>query len=105
MALEDSVSELQQIADYWKARKTLRAAGIGGLLFGVLAIVMGAVGLQESILNLILILIGMFLLGEGIFNLVMPTADGIVVDGIGLVVVGLWNAIVNVRRIQQREPP
>jgi membrane-bound ClpP family serine protease len=90
------LDELQQVAEYRRARKTLRAAGIGGLVFGTLALFTGVSMLAQNFINIILIMIGLLLLVEGCWNVFRPTAEGILVDGAALLLVGLWNIFVTV---------
>src|SRR5712691_11000070 len=88
------MDELQQIAEYRRARKTLRAAGIGGIIFGVLALAIGVPLLTINLLNIVLVMIGLLLLVEGIWNVTYPTAEGVIVDGVALILVGVWNIFV-----------
>ena len=94
-----AVNDLQQVAEYRRARKTLRAAGIGGLVFGGLALVTGVSMLAQNFLNIILIMIGLLLLAEGIWNVTYPTAVGILVDGAALILVGLWNIFITILNV------
>jgi uncharacterized membrane protein len=64
-----NIEELQKISDYRTIRKTLRPAGIGSIVFGVLAVVMGIASIEDNSLNAILALIGLFLLVEGEYGL------------------------------------
>jgi hypothetical protein len=86
--------ELQKVAEYRRARKTARAAGIGGLFFGGLAVFVGASALGQNILNLVLIMIGLLLVADGIWNFARPSAGGVIVDGFAFVVIGLWNIFI-----------
>src|SRR5260370_32291843 len=90
------VDELQQVAEYRRARKTLRAAGIGGIVFGVLALAVGVPLLAVDLINAVLVMIGLLLLVEGIWNVTYPTAEGVIVDGLSLLVVGVWNIFVTI---------
>jgi hypothetical protein len=90
------LDELQQVAEYRRARKTLRAAGIGSLVFGTIALFMGVSMLAQNFINVILVMIGLLLLVEGCWNVFFPTAEGILVDGVALLLVGLWNIFVTV---------
>jgi hypothetical protein len=90
------LDELQQVAEYRRARKTLRAAGIGGLVFDTLALIAGVSMLAQNFINIILIMIGLLLLVEGCWNVFYPTAEGILVDGAALLLVGLWNIFVTI---------
>ena len=47
-----TVAELQQIADLLQMRKTLRRAGLGSIVFGILAIFVGLLLLNLSAINL-----------------------------------------------------
>jgi hypothetical protein len=97
--LSESVLELQKVAEYRRAKRILRAAGIGGIIFGLLALVIGVPLLEQNPINLILVLLGLVLLGEGIWNVALPTAEGVIVDGIALILVGLWNIFVSVLNV------
>jgi hypothetical protein len=94
MDFADSVDELQEIAENRRARKILRASGIGAILFGVLALAIGIPLLAVDLLNVVLVGIGVLLLIEGIWNVSLPTAEGIIVDGIALILVGVWNIFI-----------
>jgi uncharacterized protein YjeT (DUF2065 family) len=91
-----NIEELQKISDYRTIRKTLRPAGIGSIVFGVLAVVMGIASIEDNSLNAILALIGLFLLVEGIWLVVSPTPKGMIVDGIALIILGLWNILITI---------
>jgi hypothetical protein len=89
-----SVEELQNASEYWLMRRTLRPTGIGSIVFGVIALFMGASSMGENSVNAVLALIGVFLLVEGIWILVAPSPGGMVADGIALILVGCWNVFV-----------
>ena len=78
---------LQQVADYRTVRKTLRTSGIGSIVFGALALVAGVAPPLDPILTGL----GLVLLGTGLWNTLAPRPTGILVDGITLVLVGLYN--------------
>ncbi|MEW6365855.1 MAG: hypothetical protein AB1714_14595 [Acidobacteriota bacterium] len=85
---------LQAIFDFQTLRSHLRAAGIGSILFGVIAVLLGGSSLGEVPINAILLVLGFLLIGEGIWVLVAPSPAGMIFDGIVLILVGLWNLVV-----------
>lgn len=82
-------------------RKQLRSGGIGSVIFGIIAVVMGASTMGDVPLNAGLFLIGLFLLLEGIWLLASPKLIGFKVDGIALGCLGIWNLIVTAHNISQ----
>jgi hypothetical protein len=99
-AVSGRVAELQAAANFHRVRRLLLAPGIGSMIFGVVAIVMGANSIQANPINAGLLLIGVFLLAEGIWIVSAPTLTGIIVDGLALVTLGLWNIFVSLANIQ-----
>ena len=91
MATDDTTEELQRIADYHAARKLMRQAGNGALIFGAVNIAIGMASIDQGVIGLLIIFIGVCLLAEGIMNWIMPSALGILIDGAMLGFVGLWN--------------
>ncbi len=75
--------------------KKLRRAGIGSIVFGFIAVIFGLLTVRENVINSVLVLIGIFLFIEGIWIVGKPTPAGLIVDGIALIIVGLWNLIVS----------
>jgi hypothetical protein len=96
MELVGKLEELQKVADYRSVRKTLRPAGIGSIIFGVLALAMGIALAEENPLNILLALIGLFLLIEGIWLTASPTPIGMILDGVALGILGIWNIFVTI---------
>jgi hypothetical protein len=88
------VGKLQGASNYTLLRQTLRPAGIGSIVFGLIAMAIGFASMEENPINALLGIIGIFLLVEGIWIVTAPSPAGILVDGIALLVVGLWNVIV-----------
>ena len=86
--------ELQRVANYRLVTKTLRSDGIGSIVFGVIAIGMGLSGMKDNPLNIYLALIGCFLTLEGIWLVSAPVPIGMIVDGIALLILGIWNILV-----------
>lgn len=100
MDVAGAMADLQRAADFRSVRKRLKPAAIGSILFGVIAIGLGMASLEESALNAFLVLLGLFLLGEGIWLLVQPTPVGMIVDGVALCLIGLWNLLVTIANMQ-----
>lgn len=88
--------ELQRVSNYRLVRKTLRPAGIGSIVFGLIAIATGFGQMHANPINAILGLIGVFLLVEGIWITAAPTPAGMIVDGIALIVLGAWNVFITI---------
>jgi len=97
--LTGRLAEVQQAANFRMVRRLLRWGGVGSVVFGVVAVVVGAQSVQENEINAILILIGVGLFVEGIWILVAPSPTGMIIDGIALIVLGLWNISVTVQDI------
>ncbi len=94
VAPRGEAAELQRAADFRTVRKTLKPPAIGSIVFGVIAIGLGIASLEDSPINAVLVLLGLGLLGEGIWILVQPTPVGMIIDGIALCLLGLWNLFV-----------
>lgn len=88
--------DLQNFANYRFVSKTLKPAGIGSVIFGIIAIAMGFGGVEGNPLNAILGLIGVFLLVDGIWIVFFPTTKGMIVDSIALFIVGVWNILITI---------
>jgi hypothetical protein len=97
MRLPDDVEELHLIAEYHTACRALRTMGWGGIVFGLINIGLGiAFVVSLHPINAVLALIGLFLLLSGVWCLVLPGAEGVITNGIALILVGVWNIIVTV---------
>jgi hypothetical protein len=91
--------EVQRAANFRMVRRQLRGAGIGSIVFGVIATVLGTASLQDSDLNVILLCLGVFLLAEGVWLLVSPSPAGMIVDGFALIALGAWNIFVTISNL------
>ncbi|OGF22401.1 MAG: hypothetical protein A2V63_10045 [Candidatus Eisenbacteria bacterium RBG_19FT_COMBO_70_11] len=87
MIAADRHQRLQEIADYRTVRKTLRAGGIGSLVFGALGLIGGLIPPVDFVLTAV----GAALVGTGIWNILAPRPTGIIVDGLSLLMVGVYN--------------
>ncbi len=90
------LDDLQRVSNYRLIRKILRPSGIGSIVFGLIAIAMGFRGMGDNPINVILGLIGIFLLVEGVWIVTSPTPFGMIVYGVALIIVGLWNIIITI---------
>jgi len=90
----DDSSSLIKAADYKVVNSHLRPASFGSIIFGLIAIVLGASMAKENPINAFLVVIGIFLFIEGIWLLTSPGPKGLVVDGIALIILGVWNILV-----------
>jgi hypothetical protein len=87
MITADRLKRLQEVADYRTVRQTLRGGAIGSLVFGGLALLLGLVSPMDPILAGV----GAVLVGTGLWNFFAPRPTGIIVDGLTLVMVGVYN--------------
>jgi hypothetical protein len=86
--------QLQRIADFHQERARLRILARGSMIWGGINTLIGGVALANHPINIILVLIGLFLLAEGIWFSIKPSAFGILVDALALMVVGFWNLFI-----------
>jgi len=106
MRLPDDVEELHLIAEYHTACRALRQMGWGGIVFGIINIGLGiAFTISLGPINALLVLIGLFLLVSGIWCLALPGAEGVISNGIALILVGLWNILVTIGNVAGGENP
>jgi hypothetical protein len=86
---------LKTASDFRALRVHLRSAGVGSILFGLLAICLGVLNLSASPVNIVLMLLGVLLIGEGGWVLAAPSPAGVIADGFVLIAVGAWNLVVS----------
>src|SRR5262249_4213574 len=78
----------------------------GSIVFGVINVGLGmAFTFFLGPVNVLLVLIGVFLLGAGVWCLAAPGAEGVIANGVGLLLVGLWNVAVTVLNAAAGERP
>ncbi len=90
--LEDA--GLLRVLEFRALAKHLRSSGIGSLIFGLLAIGLGASSRGANSINSVLIVLGIVLVAEGIWVLAAPAPAGLIMDGIVLILLGLWNIVI-----------
>lgn len=96
MDIGRNIEELQKVADYRLVRKNFKWAAISSIIFGLIAMGTGFGYAEESPLNVILGLIGTFLLAEGIWLIRTSNPKGMIIDGIALCILGVWNITVTI---------
>jgi hypothetical protein len=96
---------LQRMAEFHQERTRLRTLARGSILWGAINLVLGLIYLQDHFINFILVLIGLALLLEGIWFSILPSALGVLVDAVVLLVIGLWNVFIVALDLLAGEPP
>jgi hypothetical protein len=92
---EENLDVLQSTADYKVLRRIFKSGGIASIIFGVIAVAVGAwLGIGYTLFNNLWILFGIFLFGVGIWLIAgMPRPVGLIVLGMLFVLAGMWNII------------
>lgn len=70
---------------------TLRGAGIGSIVWGMVAVFLGFSNADVHPLNAVLGVFGVVLIVEGIWVSIQRSAGCFIVDGIALIMLGIWN--------------
>lgn len=89
-AYKAKLEQLHKISTYLTLKR-MKTVAIGALIFGTIAVGQGASLFEDYPINGILVLIGLFLLIDGSWLLVSPKPEGIIMHGVALFIVGLWN--------------
>ncbi len=106
MQLPDDVEDLQLVAEYHTARRALRRIGWGGIVFGLLNLCLALFYMSVlGPINAVLALISLALLVSGVCCLVLPGAEGVIGNGVALILTGLWNIFVTIVNIPTRGTP
>jgi hypothetical protein len=97
MQMPDHVEDLHLIAEHHTACRALRRIGWGSIAGGIFIIGLGIFfTFYLDLINAVLSLIGLFLLASGIWCLALPGAEGVIANGIALMLIGIWNIVVTV---------
>lgn len=91
-----SMAEMTKAQSFRTLCASLRGAGAGSVIFGLIAIAMGASSFEEVPINGLLVPMGMFLALEGIWLIAKPRPAGLVVDGFALMMIGAWNLFITI---------
>lgn len=84
-------------------RKLIRNIGIGGIIWGVINIGIGAVAMQATALNAGILILGVMMLGAGVQALRSPTLGVLLTETIVTVLLFLWNLGISVLNLQAGE--
>ncbi len=100
VSLPTDVNDLQLLAEYHTAHRFLRRTGWGCIVGGILNIGL-AVGFSFTFgpINLVLVGSGLFMAGAGLWCLLAPGAEGIILNGAGLVLMGLLNIAISLLNV------
>jgi hypothetical protein len=85
------LDRLQKIADFRTTSKMLMKSGKQGIMFGVVFLVLGAMSFDDHLYDWIYLGIGMVELLIGMRNRFHPSAFGVVLDGIMLLLWAVFN--------------
>lgn len=99
MASIDNAEEFQKVATYCAIPQALKSSGIGSIIFGLIALVIGGASLSDNVANGILALLGVVLIAEGIWFTWKPVPVGLLVDGITIILLGVWNIYVGTSNV------
>jgi hypothetical protein len=91
--------ELKQAADYYAFKKTVQGKGNVNIALGIIGIVLGFFYTLINPINIILVLLGVLILVIGIWAKIRPTTSSLLFAGIGLCIMGAWNAVIVVINI------
>jgi hypothetical protein len=89
--LADNIDDLQQAAIYLTIRNRLRPFGIGGLIFGSLAIMAGSAPPEQAEPDRFIVLLGLALLAIGLWVISAPSYRSLLAVGAVVVCVGSLN--------------
>jgi hypothetical protein len=94
-------SDLVKTADLKEIWTHLRSAGVGSIIFGIVAFALGVSTAEENPVNAVLAVIGFLLFLEGIWMIASPRPKGLIADGIALITIGVWNMIVTIANVSE----
>ena len=78
------------------ARKTIRNAAIGGIIWGGINLLIGAAAVQASLLNIGLLALACLMLGTGITALARPSLHSLLAEAVVSLLLLFWNIGVTV---------
>jgi hypothetical protein len=104
MEITSDLRDLKKASDIRRLRGHLRPAGIGSIIFGILAVYLGVEFGKDNALNQFLIFLGIFLIAEGAWIIFKPRPAGMIMDGIALMIIGGWNLLISFAAIEEAGP-
>jgi hypothetical protein len=105
MTDESPLQRMQRIADYRTTCKFLVKSGKQGIIFGSLFLFVGIMSFDNRITDYLYLGLGSIELFVGLHNRFRPSAFGIILDGIMLILLGAWNLASMGIIINQGVPP
>jgi hypothetical protein len=85
-------------------RKLIRNIGIGGIVWGVINIGIGAVAIQAAAINIGILILGVMMLGTGVQALRSPTLGVLLTETIVTVLLLLWNLGISILNLLAGDP-
>lgn len=79
------------ISRYIEMLNRVRDRAVSSIIFGLVIAIMGIFLKYAVPLRIFLILVGAYLIGESIWMVLSPRANKVMLNGIGVIVAGLWN--------------
>jgi hypothetical protein len=107
MDFQAELSALDQISRYRTAKVLLKRDATVSIIFGALALLVGAAGVRVNIINLLLAAIGAFVIAAGVSARRSPGPGTLIACAAGLLVIGMWNLFVpiyNLVHAAERDP-
>ena len=105
MTDETPLDRMQKIADFRTTCKFLRKSGKEAMVFGAIILALGAMMFQERLLDYLYIGLGIVELLIGLRNRYAPSASGVVLDGVLMLLFGAWNLTLQAIAIEQGAEP
>jgi hypothetical protein len=90
---DQDIEGLKKYAVFRSAFRVPTASKIASIVFGIIALLLGFGSISANALNIILVLIGGALLIEGVWLIIAPIYYGLLIDGILIAVIGVWNVV------------
>lgn len=91
MTVESPQERMQRMADYRTTCRFLNHSGKQGIVFGCVFLLIGYASFVGDLLSYLYVGLGSLELLIGVLNRYRPSASGIVLDGIMLILLGIWN--------------
>ena len=91
MEANSPLERLQTIADYRTTSRMLRESGRQSFFWGGLMLLLGYLSFTGAAWNYVYLALGFAEFGVGALNRYRPSAEGIIFDGLLLLVFALWN--------------
>jgi hypothetical protein len=86
------------------ARKTIRNAAIGGVVWGAINLLLGAAAVQVNPLNLGLVGLALLMLGTGIAALARPSLHALLAEAVVSVLLLCWNVGITILNVSAGAP-